>query len=75
MRNRDIVPRPHLYVLRYTTMSSLLLEIGFISNEKDLKLITYTSFQHKCAQQIVLGIEEIVSKYATDGVKSSVGDQ
>ncbi|HEY5583753.1 MAG TPA: N-acetylmuramoyl-L-alanine amidase [Ruminiclostridium sp.] len=74
MRNRDIVPRPTLYVLRHTNMPSLLLEIGFISNKNDLKLITDSSFQQKCAKQIVLGIEEILRKYTTDEVKSSVGD-
>jgi len=62
MRDRNIMQRPNLYVLRYTDMPAILLEIGFISNKKDLKLLTDVSFQQKCAQQIVLGIEEIVSK-------------
>jgi N-acetylmuramoyl-L-alanine amidase len=66
MRDRDIMPRPNLYVLRHTEMPSLLLEIGFISNKKDLKLLTDTKFQQKCAQQIVLGIEDILSKYIPD---------
>lgn len=74
MRNRAIMPRPNLYVLRHTDMPSLLLEIGFISNKKDLALLTDTTFQQKCAQQIVLGIEEIISRHITDGVKSSVED-
>lgn len=63
MKNRDIMPRPNLYVLRYTDMPSILLEIGFMSNKKDLKLLTDAKFQKKCAQQIVLGIEDIVEKY------------
>ena len=62
MKNRDIMPRPGLYVLRSTDMPSILLEIGFVSNKKDLKLLTDVNFQQKCAKQIVLGIEEIVSK-------------
>ena len=74
MRNREVMPRPNLYVLRHTDMPALLLEIGFISNKKDLALLTSTDFQQKCAQKIVLGIEEIVSKYVTDGVKSPAGD-
>lgn len=74
MKNRDVMPRPNLYVLRYTDMPSLLLEIGFISNKKDLKLLTDVSFQKKCAQQIVLGIEEIVAKHVTGEVESSVKD-
>lgn len=71
MRNREVVPRPNLYVLRYTNMPSILLEIGFISNKKDLKLLTDASFQRKCADRIVLGIEEIVSKYITDAAENS----
>lgn len=74
MRNRDVMPRPNLQVLRTTEMPALLLEIGFISNKKDLKLITDTSFQKKCAQQIVLGIEEIVAKYVLGGEEKSATD-
>jgi len=63
MRNRDIMPRPNLYVLRHTEMPALLLEIGFISNKKDLKLMTDGDFQQKCAQRIVSGIEEILKDF------------
>ncbi len=72
-KNRDVMPRPNLYVLRYTNMPSILLEIGFMSNKHDLKLLTEDNFQIKCAQQIVLGIEEIITKYFPDEVKSSAG--
>jgi N-acetylmuramoyl-L-alanine amidase len=71
-RDRDLMPRPNLYVLRYTNMPSILLEIGFISNKEDLKLLTNDSFQKKCANQIVLGIEDILAKYFPDELKSSV---
>jgi N-acetylmuramoyl-L-alanine amidase len=74
MKNRDVMPRPNLYVLRHTDMPAILLEIGFISNQKDLKLLTDVSFQQKCAKQIVLGIEEIIAKYVTGEVESSVKD-
>ncbi|QNU67486.1 N-acetylmuramoyl-L-alanine amidase [Ruminiclostridium herbifermentans] len=70
-RNRDLMPRPNLYVLRYTNMPSILLEIGFISNKEDSKLLTTASFQKKCANQIVLGIEDILAKYFPDELKSS----
>lgn len=63
MTNRDIMPRPNLYVLRHTEMPALLLEIGFISNKKDLKLLTNDGFNKKCAQQVVSGIEDILAKY------------
>lgn len=73
MRNRNIVSRPNLYVLRHTEMPSLLLEVGFISNNKDLKLITASDFQQKCAKQIVLGIEEILEKHIS--TNSSTGEE
>lgn len=63
MKNRDIMSRPNLYVLRHTEMPALLLEIGFISNKKDLKLLTDEEFQQKCARQIVSGIEEILEDF------------
>ncbi len=66
MRDRAIMPRPNLYVLRHTEMPSLLLEVGFISNKKDLKLLTDADFQQKCAQQIVSGIEDILVKYVPE---------
>ena len=74
MRDRNIMPRPNLYVLRNTDMPSLLLEIGFMSNKKDLKLLTDAKFQQKCAAQIVLGIDDIVSKYITAEEESSAKD-
>lgn len=69
--NRNLMPRPNLYVLRYTNMPSILLEIGFISNKQDLQLLTDAKFQEKCANQIVLGIEGIIAKYFPDEVKNS----
>ncbi|HEX2927379.1 MAG TPA: N-acetylmuramoyl-L-alanine amidase [Ruminiclostridium sp.] len=74
MYNRDIMPRPNLYVLRHTDMPALLLEIGFISNKSDFKLLTDSDFQVKCAKHIVSGIEEILSANATASSKSSSGD-
>lgn len=74
MQNRNIMPRPDLYVLRYTNMPSLLLEIGFISNKSDLKLLTDTEFQKKCAKQVVLGIEEILSSSPTGEAENSSED-
>lgn len=66
MKNRDIMARPNLYVLRHTEMPALLLEIGFMSNKKDLKLLTAGDFQKKCAKQVVSGVEDILDKYILD---------
>ncbi len=74
MKDRAIMPRPDLYVLRHTEMPAILLEIGFISNKKDLSLLKDVNFQKKCAHQIVLGIEEIISKYITAVEENSAED-
>lgn len=39
LRNRGIVYRPGLYVLRRTTMPAVLVEMGFISNAEDAALM------------------------------------
>lgn len=74
MYDRKIMPRPNLYVLRHTEMPALLIEVGFISNKNDLKLLTDSDFQKKCATQIVSGIEEILAANTTASSKSSSGD-
>ena len=39
LRNRGVLIRPGLYVLRKTTMPAVLLELGFISNPSDAALL------------------------------------
>lgn len=39
LRNRGMKVRPGLYVLRKTTMPAVLIELGFISNPSDAKLM------------------------------------
>lgn len=39
LRNRGIVERPGLYVLRETTMPAIIVEMGFISNPTDASLM------------------------------------
>lgn len=42
LRNRGIVYRPGLYVLKETTMPAVLVEMGFISNPYDAELLAYS---------------------------------
>ena len=39
LRNRGVIERPGLYVLRYTSMPAVLVEMGFITNPSDADLM------------------------------------
>ncbi len=42
LRNRGVVERPGLYVLRKTEMPAIVVEMGFISNPTDAELLAYS---------------------------------
>lgn len=42
LRNRGVIERPGLYVLRRTNMPAVLVEMGFISNPNDAELMVYS---------------------------------
>ena len=42
LRNRGIVERPGLYILRRSKMPAVLVEMGFISNPYDAELMAYS---------------------------------
>ena len=42
LRNRGVVERPGLYVLKRTQMPAVLVEMGFISNSYDAELMAYS---------------------------------
>jgi N-acetylmuramoyl-L-alanine amidase len=42
LRNRGIVYRPGLYVLKKTIMPAVLVEMGFITNRGDAELLAYS---------------------------------
>lgn len=42
LRNRGVIVRPGLYVLRKTRMPATLVELGFITNPNDAELMAYS---------------------------------
>jgi len=44
------------YVLKYTDMPAVLVELGFITNNEEEKIVNTDEFQEKCANAIVQGI-------------------
>lgn len=60
MFDRGIKQRPDLIVLKHTEMSAALVELGFMSNEKDLELLQTDSYKQSCANGIVEGIKKYV---------------
>lgn len=42
LRNRGVIYRPGLYVLKETSMPAVLVEMGFISNPYDAELMVYS---------------------------------
>ena len=59
LRNRGVIERPGLYVLRRTQMPAVLVEMGFISNSYDAELMAYSPGLF--AEGIYRGITEYYS--------------
>lgn len=55
-KNRGIFPGNHLYVLRKSKMSSILIEAGFLDNAKDHQALTTEATREKIAKAIAEGI-------------------
>ena len=60
--NREIKPRDDLYLLKDNKIPSVLIECGFLSNEKEAKLLNDEKYQEKIAWAIYAGIQ----KYFTE---------
>ena len=61
MMNRGVRPGA-FYVLTLAKRPSILLEVGFLSNPKELRKILRPKFQEKYAQAVVRGIDRYVKK-------------
>lgn len=56
--NRVIKPRDNIYLLKESKMPSVLIECGFLSNEKESKLLDSDEYQEKLAWAIYSGIQK-----------------
>ena len=62
LRDRGVKENPTLYVLRKTTMPAVLCECGFMTNEREAKLLKSDAYRKKCAAGICKGICAFVGK-------------
>lgn len=60
MFDRGIKQRPDLIVLKHTEMPAVLVELGFMSNERDMELLKTDSYKQACAEGISAGIAKYV---------------
>ncbi len=56
--DKGIVQRPNLVVLRETKMPAVLVEVGFLSNAAEEKLVFTDDYQYKIIDSIIRGIEK-----------------
>ena len=68
LRNRGVMVRPGLYVLRRTRMPSVLVELGFITNPRDAELMA--SSPELFAQGLADGITDFLRSNAMESGSS-----
>ena len=61
--NRGLRKSPNLVVTRKSNMPAILVEVGFLSNAKEEKLITNDDYQEKLIKGIIKGIEVFFDEY------------
>lgn len=60
VKGRGVVLRGDLTAFNWSTVPTLLIEMGFLSNESEDKLLNTEDYQNKLARAIADGIEEAV---------------
>lgn len=63
--NREVKPRDDIYLLKENEIPSMLIECGFLSNEKEAKLLTDEKYQEKIAWAIYVGIQKYFGSNST----------
>ena len=60
--NRQIKPRNDIYLLKDNEIPSTLIECGFLSNDKEAKLLNDEEYQDQIAWAIYVGIQKYFSE-------------
>lgn len=60
--DKGAIARPDLAVLRGTTMKSLLIETGFMTNEQEAEKLLQTTYQQKIATAVTKAVDGYVQK-------------
>ena len=63
--SRGVKDGPNLYVLKYNSVPSILLEIGFISNSSNRSKLKDPAFQKKTAKLIYQSVSAVFESYET----------
>lgn len=62
-KDRGIFQRPDLIVIREASMPAILVEVGYLSNAAEEKLITNDEYQLKIVEGIINGIQNYFDMY------------
>ena len=57
-KNRGVIPRNDLYILKKSSMPFVLVEIGFMDNRKEVELLKDDEFLKECAKECFEGIKK-----------------
>lgn len=60
--DKGIIERPRLVVIRETKMPAVLLEVGFLTNPREEKLLSQPDYRQRCAEGSYKGIMEYFNK-------------
>jgi len=63
-RDRELVYRPGVIVLRYTEMPAVLVEVGFLTNPQEVALLTTAQYQWLLAHSIYESIVEAFNRFS-----------
>jgi len=62
-KDRGLIERPNLIVLKHTNMPAILIEVGFLTNPIEEELIKDEDYQNKIVESIISGIERYFELY------------